>query len=218
MDSIVKALPTDLLWVAVALVVLQQLLANSDKIGAMLSGRASVERITRHVPDLLERQQKLKDAGHDNLAWLIRVQINGVIYPQAFRVFNKQVHREVKRHQSWWTRQAPTFVLVTYLGVLLFVYYEMLVITAVLLAGQEEQATWSGGLISLAIVVAAVLLTMFLHRSYMKTQNHFQGRDSEDYKRAMAKWRKENDLVPQPQTERTDEPSTQSDGAPSTGR
>ena len=100
MDSIVKALPTDLLWVAVALVVLQQLLANSDKIGAMLSGRASVERITRHVPDLLERQQKLKDAGHDNFAWLIRVQINGVIYPQASRVFNKQVHREIKRHQS----------------------------------------------------------------------------------------------------------------------
>ena len=101
---------------------------------------------------------------------------------------------------------------------LLFVYYEMLVITAVLLAGQEARATWSGGLISLAIVVAAVLLTMFLHRSYKKTLNHFQGRDSEDYKRAMAKWRKENDLAAQPQTERTDEPSTQSDGAPSTGR
>lgn len=201
MDGIVEALSADLLWVDVALVVLQILLTNVDKLWPVVSGRGSVERITREVPDLIKRQAELKAAGHERMAKLITGHIDGVMYPRTLRIHSKQIRREIERYLSWRNRLSFVILNTLYAWSLMVLYVTMYALARVEMAGLDGEGwTPSRIIIVSTIVLAGVFLGLTLAVLY---HSHFTGMRAKRngaYEKARAQWLKDNNLIEGPVT------------------
>lgn len=124
MDKLIGELPDGMLWVAVALILAQLVVPNLDKLVTVLRREDTVAAITRDVPALIERKKVLSDNGHETLAGVITIYLNGVVTPNALAQLNKESTRAVAKYQPLWFRSLFGIFLLVYL-VTVFVYYSV---------------------------------------------------------------------------------------------